>query len=396
MDIFLQYFKVGSFTSVIIAVLLLILPQIRKKYSAVLSYVLWLIIAVRLIVPFSVELPEKAVPIQIEISQPSFIESDSYMESAIPKTENYENGSHVSDLTATQKPAFSISPLQVITTVWLCGMIFLMLRYFYLALSLKKYLEENSVHPNKRITDIYSEYTEGRHSPPIFICKGIESPMLSGIFPTRLYLPDENFSKQELEMIFAHELGHYRHKDLFYKLILFTAVSIHWFNPLVWIMQKKAHNAIEVFCDSQTVKGRDISYRKAYSYTILKGAKKTLRNTGAMTTYFVSGKENLKMRISEILNIKKRKNGLPLIGLVLAVTALSTSLVACTPKAEKIDINAMSEKAPLWAKALSVRDGKLRYDMMTENCKIKFEEEQKSVTGDENNFVIGEIGRAHV
>ena len=70
-------------------------------------------------------------------------------------------------------------------------------------------------------------------------------------------------------MIFRHELIHWRRKDLWYKLLLLAARSIHWFNPLVWRMAKRAERDLEISCDSMAVQGRDAAYRKAQRRSIL-------------------------------------------------------------------------------------------------------------------------------
>ena len=108
-------------------------------------------------------------------------------------------------------------------------------------------------------------------------------------------------------MIFRHELIHWRRKDLWYKLLLLAARSIHWCNPLVWRMAKRAERDLEISCDSMAVQGRDAAYRKAYGLMILQEAERSIEKQAALTTCFTDGKRALQERLVEIMNQSKRK-----------------------------------------------------------------------------------------
>ena len=121
--------------------------------------------------------------------------------------------------------------------------------------------------------------------------------MAVGLFRTTVYLPHEHYTAQELEMIFRHELIHWQRKDLWYKLLLLAARSIHWCNPLVWRMAKRAERDLEISCDSMAVQGRDAAYRKAYGLMILQEAEAECLDAGyeggLLLTVFVPDGEAL-------------------------------------------------------------------------------------------------------
>ena len=75
-------------------------------------------------------------------------------------------------------------------------------------------------------------------------------------------------------MIIEHEKTHKRRGDLWYKLILLAARSIHWFNPLVYVMVNMAQRDLEYSCDYDVCREKDIEFRKKYSMVILKSMKK--------------------------------------------------------------------------------------------------------------------------
>ncbi len=96
--------------------------------------------------------------------------------------------------------------------------------------------------------------------------------MLAGFIHPTLYLPDERISRTDAAFIFRHELTHYKHGDLWLKLLLLAARCLHWFNPLVHLIERFAQEDIEAACDDAVVRGHDGAYRRAYGETILRSA----------------------------------------------------------------------------------------------------------------------------
>ena len=76
---------------------------------------------------------------------------------------------------------------------------------------------------------------------------------MAGLGRTYLYLPDIPYTEQELELIFKHELFHYRHKDLWYKMLLLIVDTVYWFNPLLHWMIREADKDIEYICDCHVI-----------------------------------------------------------------------------------------------------------------------------------------------
>lgn len=392
--IFLNYTEIGLLISIIILVLSFLLPKINKKYTSGFTYIVWLIIAIRLIIPINFELPYNNTPIHIDINT-----------NLTQRDYNNEIKNEVIDVTLNNnnsisqqypKSISSISPLFVLFYIWVFGVLFSAIRYFYLKYSLNKFLNKYSRNANIEIQNFYSNISNSNKPPLLYVCEKIESPMIVGIYKPKIYIPNENFDYDELEMIFNHELGHWKRHDLIYKLILFIACSLHWYNPFVWLMQKNANQAIELYCDSKTVEGKSISYKKAYSYIILKNAENSLLVKNTITSCFSEGKENLKMRISEVLNNKKKKHGIPIIVFIIILALSLSSFISCSNKdlykikdEYAFDINKTEETINTWISSFMERDGSARYSIMTDNAKKKLMDEQEKTTGDKYNTVIG-------
>ena len=196
-------------------------------------------------------------------------------------------------------------------------------------------------------------------------------------------------------MIFRHELIHWRRKDLWYKLLLLAARSIHWCNPLVWRMAKRAERDLEISCDSMAVQGRDAAYRKAYGLMILQEAERSIEKQAALTTCFTDGKRALQERLVEIMNQSKRKKGMALVSVMLVLTLTCGCLISCgkDEKASESTQDTAASQGTLtaeqrklterWAEALSDRDGKIRYKEMGKAAKAQFIAEQKALDGED-------------
>ena len=145
---------------------------------------------------------------------------------------------------------------------------------------------------------------------PLAVCAAVDSPMAVGLFRPRLLLPREDFDGRELEFILRHELTHILRRDLWYKLALLLAQTVHWFNPLVWLLVRQAEADIELTCDDAVMAGRSGEDRRAYSETLLgslhrqKGLAKA-----ALSTHFYGGAEIMKRRFRNILGGGQRRWG---------------------------------------------------------------------------------------
>ena len=95
------------------------------------------------------------------------------------------------------------------------------------------------------------------------------SPMLVGtLFPV-VYIPDGGMDTDAEEMVFRHELTHYRHGDLLIKWFMMFVNAAHWFNPFAYLLTANISEACEVACDMAVIDGMDDAHRRMYMETIL-------------------------------------------------------------------------------------------------------------------------------
>src|SRR5699024_2425187 len=115
-------------------------------------------------------------------------------------------------------------------------------------------------------------------------CQYIGSPMLIGIFNPIVLIPNTDEDKKTLEMIFLHELNHYKRKDILIKAFGFIVNIIHWFNPIVYLLLRYMDNYCECSIDDKVVNEMKIEDRKYYGETILKLIDNSNDRRYALTT----------------------------------------------------------------------------------------------------------------
>ncbi len=351
--LFLSLIEITISTSLVIIPLLLISPIIRKKYTSKWQYILWLIIGLRLIIPININLPETALKIPIPITLENSAHNDNEISSTNPNKENTQ-ASHdspesleslnktttltpISDTvnknTTKSMPSLNITPLKMVSIIWLI-VSFLYLIYQFLGyFSFKKNLLRWSrpISDGTTLTIFKKTCNELNITRPIKImtCKKILSPMALGLFKPMILLPNNQIPSDELSIILKHELIHIKRHDISYKLLLTIANSLHWFNPTVYIMVKEANKDLEFYCDEMVVKNMNNDYKTKYSEAILAVMHSKTNCNSILSTNFNGGVETMKKRFRNIFDNRKKNLGILSLTFTLAVVLCGSSLVAC-------------------------------------------------------------------
>ena len=250
--------KISLVTSCAIILVILLGKLIDKKYSVRWRYFAWLILAVRLIIPFSVNLSR--APVQVTTRPyPVVIRTDRSFPVGIIPEETWQSIAKNEPNSANYAPIIDLRILLAI--VWGAGAV-ICFSYSIIQYAVFK----------KRIKITSSDLKICK--TPAYFAKDIETPMLIGFFKPMILLPEKDYSLEELQMIALHEQTHKKRGDLWYKLLLLAARSVHWFNPLVHIMVNSAKRDLEYCCDYAVCRNRDMEFRKKYSMTILNSMKR--------------------------------------------------------------------------------------------------------------------------
>lgn len=251
-------FVISIFSSVIILIILAIMPLIDKYLSAGWKYYVWLIISVRLILPFRVEIPNAPINLPSAGTGTFVIRADS---------ESNKSGliEYYSDDSYKERAAYSPSPIDyaplfttgdIIFYTWLIGAI-----VFFLA---------HIINYFRFKTKICSSISKQNG---YYVSSMIHSPLMIGFFKPLIILPERSYTQTELEVILKHENTHRKRHDTWYKLLLVIVNAVHWFNPVIYVMIRRAVRDLEYSCDDIVIRGTDTEYRKEYAMAILKSMK---------------------------------------------------------------------------------------------------------------------------
>ena len=393
-DIWTNVLISSLFASILIGVIILLSSLLDKKYKIKWRYWIWLIVGIYLIIPIDITIKEPL----ISIKTPNIISSEKkgnneniisnnldIYSSELNKSSNSETSTlnedfeentnieniemdketgHTSSLNILNlKDFFTIE--NTIISIWLIG-VFAFLVYHILAYySFKRKIRLNSVLvKDKEILEIFDKIKENMNISKDVKLKTsplIVSPFVIGLFNKELLLPNTAFSIEQLDMILKHELIHIKRKDILYKFIILIARSIHWFNPFVHLMGKKANEDIELSCDLEVIENKDRVYREEYSKTILELVSNNKSNY-LFTTGFTNSKKILKSRLSNILEMKNKKNGTYIVLILAILLTLISLLVSC--KNKDIGIDYESKNLELFLVFQSWRIGFVEEKMM--------------------------------
>lgn len=364
--------------ALVIAVLLAAGPLLGRRFTAKWRYWAWLLIAVRLLLPVGITLPQPVVTLpqpQGEFTYPVSREEPAPTEPApvgdpiqvVPGAEENDPYQQIeTGMTAptgpsaeTPKPAEpaitptpagtrSIPVMEAVGWCWAAGTALFLLWQLgsYLALRAKLSRSRRPLTDEAILAVLEKESAAaGRQKPLPVYTAAVGSPMIVGAIKPTLLLPELELSTEQLSLVFRHELIHYRRRDIWYKLLLMLANAIHWFNPMVWLMVYAADRDLELSCDEAVVAGRDEAYREEYGRCLLAVVRAGMSRRTLFTTNFYSGKKTLKNRLATIFDTTKKHRGTLALAALLLAAAVAGSLVACTPDGGKnrynIDLNDM-------------------------------------------------------
>lgn len=148
----------------------------------------------------------------------------------------------------------------------------------------------------------------------------ISSPLLIGFFRPVIVLPDLNLTETEFQYTIRHELVHYKRRDMFYKWAVQAAICIHWFNPLVYWMGNYINRLCELSCDEAIVSKLDFTAAQDYGKTLLHAMNGLGKYKEALASITLSeNKKLLRERLEAIMEYKKKSKYMVFITFIMTV-----------------------------------------------------------------------------
>lgn len=326
--------QIGLTVSLAALVPLILRRLMKKRYPARMVCVVWAILALRLLIPVQLTLPQ--APVQVMPRTSYVVQSDqtAFRQAGLPVTQTparWVTGTQAQTLSAADTGTVkTVDITDILLTLWLAGVIACVLwqgiGYYRLIRSLKgksRSVERADLHTilQEQCADLVID-----REIPLQVSSAADCPMLAGFIHPTLYLPDERISRTDAAFIFRHELTHYKHGDLWLKLLLLAARCLHWFNPLVHLIARFAQEDIEAACDDAVVRGHDGAYRRAYGETILRSAIAQAQKRKALVSCFGDDKKTLMRRFEGLFDKSVKKRGVALVVMI----ALLVGSLSCT------------------------------------------------------------------
>lgn len=298
-EFFLQIVNMSISASwIVLAVLLLRL--LLKKAPKWITVLLWGIVAIRLICPFSVESVMSLIPSAETISPLVLIETPE-INTGIPIVNNTLNPI-IQESTVTIAPEKSINTLQllvlILSKVWIIGVALLFI-----------YTVVSYFHIKRKIG------TAVLLRDNIYQSESVISPFVLGIIKPKIYLLF-NMSEQDAEHVIAHEQAHIKRKDHWWKPFGFLLLAIHWFNPLMWLGYVLLCRDIELACDEKVIKELNTEQKADYSQALL-SCSVNRRMIAACPLAF--GEVGVKDRVKSVLNYKKPAFGIIAVAIIASI-----------------------------------------------------------------------------
>jgi beta-lactamase regulating signal transducer with metallopeptidase domain len=318
-------------SSLLIAVLILLRYIFRGKIDLRLQYALWLLAAIRLLMPFSIldssvsvlnimdfnrQTEQSSVPVEqidANASDEMTVIGDNDSTSGTPiKDVSNVPGSSSNDIAASKRD----SPDDIVFAVWLAGAI---------AIGLWFIIQNILFYAGLRKTREPANIKGSRL--PVFLSRNVKSPCLFGLRPKIYIHPDSLTDDEVLKYILVHEETHYRHGDHLWSYLRCICLALHWFNPLVWWAAVLSRRDCEIACDESTIIRIGEEHRKDYGNTLLNmivlAAKPSDLLLGA--TAMTLGRSGFRERITMIA--KKPKMAIYTLIIVMLIAAVA---VGCT------------------------------------------------------------------
>ena len=343
-NIFLDILVISLTSTAAIAAILLISKLSENGFRKKWRYWIWIFLAVYLIIPVKINLPSAPIKMEVPPHEMIFTQSPEVPEEHfVPEAEEpvlpeHEEKPFVPDL-STEDPALSTEPKTfVFPVVFVGAIIWISGAAIVCGWNIAMYIRflSRSKPWNREVKDEFVlglfECIKKEMGVPekikIYENRLIKSPMMVGFGKPRVLLPSEALLPEEYEFVLRHELTHYKRGDLWYKMLLMLAASVHWFNPFIGFMCRNAENDIEITCDEAVVKAMEGDRRQEYCATILNIMRRGQNSPLLLSTSFYGGKKFLKSRFAAVLNPKTHR-GIALFIIAAMVIVISGTMVAC-------------------------------------------------------------------
>lgn len=298
-NIFLTFFNL-SINAGWLVLAIILLRLLLKNTPKWVHCVLWSIVGIRLMLPFSLESVFSLLPSKQFIAPSTLYEMSPTLDSGFESVNKIINP--VFSEAFASNPENSVNPLQVLTIIasylWIIGIIVMCLYTLFTYVTLKRKVS-----------------TATRLSDSVYQSENITSPFILGVIKPKIYLPYA-IDEKNADYVIAHEKAHLLRKDHLIKPLAFLLLSAYWFNPILWLAYILLCRDIELACDEKVVKKYGKEKCREYSYALLNCSIDRKRIAACPLAF---GEVGVKDRVKNVLRYKKPTFWVILIGAIACI-----------------------------------------------------------------------------
>lgn len=408
-NILFDVLEINIVVTLVIILLCLFAGKIRKRYGALWLKLMWIMLMVRLLIPYNFSLPatefrlfnvpgfeqeitenaggnvlnnyaqnvqselnadvmqsdgvSQNVPTDnadIYVQEDNFGSEESQMNSngiagntVVANPENAEDNTDGMNSANAGNNAEGLGVFRytnILLYIWLIGIggsglyhvvVYLVMRRTYM----KDLVPVQNTFLQEEINKLQTKYL-GQKKLAVYESKQAQSPLITGVLRPKLIIPayEGGWNAEELELITAHELCHYRKKDLWLKMLMLAVTCFNWFNPAVYMMKKQFYYDMELVCDESVMRGRSKEEKETYAKILMSFAGKGRRNYTFMSG-LAAGNKLTKNRIYHIWEDGKKKKGVVVFAMILVGFLCAGVFVSCGYKPGEVGKDVLSNIA---------------------------------------------------
>ncbi len=338
----------------LIVLLVLLRRAVRGRVPAQVWFVVWLVVAARLLLPFSVPAAWSPYNLAPTLPRAAVVATPPEIEKPAMVVESTESAAPVSEVVvqsaakAVPIAATSVAPAvtrvrwsreEWLAVIWLAGVVTVGAWRVAGLVNFQRRFRADRTPAGRKIWAVVSREATllgGTSEPQAWETSAVDTPALYGLWRPCLLLPRglvARLTPEELRHVVRHELGHWRRRDLAAQALLQVALTVHWFNPLVWFAARLARADCEHACDEYVLRREAAGTTHDYGATLLKvlGMVGGRRRSGPVVA-MLEGKEQLTERIRRIAGFRAVTSSRVVIGAILialvAVAGLTREALA--------------------------------------------------------------------
>lgn len=325
--------------SILVGFILCIKVLFRNKLPPRWQYMLWIVLMIRLLLPWS---PDSSYSIYSLLSYSSSVSE--VIPKNMPATENIVNiesdrkvelESNSKMVTKTSEPEVKVSSEKQTTFslyklalyVWLAGVIILAAITFLTNRRLYSYIKKQPDITDEQVTTVFNRCKQSmkmKKAVSLRLAGKIASPTVFSFFRPKVLLSKKHMkvlNEQQLQYVFYHELAHIKRNDVAVNWIMYSLILLNWFNPILWYAYFCMREDQELACDAYALTFIDKEEQIAYGHTIITLLQHYSYQVPSLAN-LSRNKRTLKRRIIMIKKFQKKSYRLSLLG-VIAIAAIA-------------------------------------------------------------------------